>query len=192
MTHDLDRSKVLQKLLGTLTSYREMVDRLFSESLLEPKDWRAYFSDLLISVSQLHLGCLIFVHNSYGFEAGSSFISTDRLPKIDISREQSFRSKLRAYLESRIFWDDFHPEDASLMPIELRTAQDYLDNLSLHLPEIYEESLRIEGYVNVFRESSSGLVFTSVIVGLQHISRNHIAFVQPTLEWISNEDLWEK
>jgi hypothetical protein len=61
----------LEKLQSDLTSYREVMDRIFSAALSNSKDWQQYFFDLLICASQLHLDYLLVMKQVPELEATS-------------------------------------------------------------------------------------------------------------------------
>jgi hypothetical protein len=69
--------------------------------------------------------------------------------------------------------------------------EDYLNVFLLHLPEIYEETLRIEALVKAFRKNLDKAVLTRLEVSLEHMARNHISFVRFALEWAADESSWE-
>jgi len=60
----------------------------------------------------------------------------------------------------------------------------------LHLPEIYEETVFLEECANILSEQRSRKIAVAMMIGLQHMGRNHISFLQPALDWLSDEEYW--
>jgi hypothetical protein len=60
----------------------------------------------------------------------------------------------------------------------------------LHLAEVYEETFRIESCVRSFLKNRNDAVMAHLVVGLEHMGRNHISFVQQALEWAANDLSW--
>jgi hypothetical protein len=181
----------LRKLRRDLITYRETVDLIFSLPSSEPEVWRRAFFDILICASQLYLDYLIVMRDSSSFDKISFEDSRQDILQADIKREQELRKRLREALESCPPWNRFSPEHAFSNATGLRTSQDYINNFALHLPEIYEETFRVEGCVESFLASPDNSVLVDMIVGLQHMGRNHISLLQPALQWVTEEHLWD-
>lgn len=112
--------------------------------------------------------------------------------QMDTLREKSLRENLLQRLESSTCWSRcFKPENSFSELTGLRSRQDYIDKLTLHLPEIYEESFRVEACTKDFLARREGSTLAQLAVGLQHRGRNHISFVLQALEWVADEDSWE-
>lgn len=182
----------LEKLQLDLVSYREAVDKVFSSALTKPTDWQQCFREILICASQLYLDYLLVMKNLPGMEAVSSKGDGSRV-RVDTLREKALRERLQQKLESSTCWGHhFKPENSFSELTGLRSRRDYTDRLTLHLPEIYEESFRVEACAKDFSASHDGSVLAQLAVGLQHLGRNHISFVLQALEWVADEDSWEE
>jgi hypothetical protein len=182
----------VEKLPSDLASYRKTIDQIFSATFTSPRDWQRYFFEVLICVSQLYLDYLVVMKESPTFETISSEAFRLDIVRADISRETTFREKFRAQLESSPHWTHFKGENAFSKLTGLQTLQDYIDTFALHLPEIYEESFRVEYLSTTFLTSQNDAPLAQLIVGLQHMGRNHISFVQQALEWAADEYSWDE
>lgn len=182
----------LDKLQTDLIGYRQAVDQIFSPALTTPKSWQECISEILISASQLYLDYLLVMKNLPAMEAVSSKGDGGRV-RVDTLREKALRERLQQKLESSTCWDrHFKPENSFSELTGLRSRRDYTDRLTLHLPEIYEESFRVEACAKDFLASHDGSTLAQLVVGLQHLGRNHISFVLQALEWVADEDSWEE
>lgn len=182
----------LEKLQLDLVSYREAVDKVFSSALAKPTDWHECFREILICASQLYLDYLLVMKNLPAMEAVSSAGDGGRV-RVDTLREKTLREKLQQKLESSTCWvHHFKPENSFSELTGLRSRRDYANKLTLHLPEIYEESFRVEACAKDFSASHDGSALAQLVVGLQHLGRNHISFVLQALEWVADEDSWEE
>jgi hypothetical protein len=155
------------KLLTGLLGYRDAVDQIFSLQLAEPESWRLAFLNILICTSQLYLDYLIVMRDSAVFESLSSANSREDFPGIDIKRERALREQLQEHLELRLPWIRFSAGDGLSELSGLKAPQDYINSLGLHLPEIYEETFRVESCLTrlIAKPTDSG--FACLIVGLQ-------------------------
>lgn len=182
----------LEKLQLDLVSYREAVDKIFSSALTKPTDWQQCFREILICASQLYLDYLLVMKNLPAMEAVSAEGDGGRV-RVDTLREKTLREKLQQRLESSASWvHHFKPENSFSELTGLRSRRDYTDKFTLHLPEIYEESFRVEACTKDFMATHDGSALAQLVVGLQHLGRNHISFVLQALEWAADEDSWEE
>jgi hypothetical protein len=182
----------LTKLKSNLAAYRKTVDTIFSEPPSNSDDLREYFREVLIAVSRLYLDYLFLTKKSSTFETVSSRMSRRGLPKTDIHREQAFRQRFRDRLETCTLWVDFIPENPFSEDTGLHTLQDYINRFTLHLPEIYEETFRVEECTKRFLVTPEDVLLTEMLLGMEHMGRNHINFVQQALEWVTAEISWSE
>ena len=183
-------NSLLEKLQLDLVSYRAAVDKVFSLAIAKPADWQQGLREILICASQLYLDYLLVIKNLPAMEAISSNDDSG-LIRADTLREKILREKLQQTLESSTCWNhDFKPENSFSELTGLWSRRDYTDKLTLHLPEIYEESFRVEACTKDFLASHDGSALAQLVVGLQHLGRNHIGFVLQALEWAADEDSW--
>ena len=181
----------LEKLQLDLVGYREAVDRIFSVTSTTPADWRQRFFEILICTSQLYLDYLLVVRDLPALEAISSKSGSSSHVRVDTIREKNLRGKLTQELESSPCWSHFKPDNPFSEFTGLRNLHDYIGKFTLHLPEIYEETFRVEICSKDFLASHDSSVLAQLTVGLQHLGRNHISFVLQALEWAADEDSWE-
>jgi len=130
------------------------------------------------------------VKDAPAYEIRQTKISRQKLPAADIHREKDLRERFHRALESSPHWKYFVPENPFSDHTGLRTLDDYLNGFKHHLPEIYEETFRIESCIKIFLENRSDAVLAHLLVSLQHMGRNHISFVQQTLEWAAEDISW--
>jgi|UPI00037BBCC4 hypothetical protein len=182
-------SEQLDKLVEHLTNYRATMDRLFSGDSVTPCECRRYFFDLLVSVANLYANTISAAEELRVSSTPSHAPKTDQDAKIESIAEDALRRRFRERLQS-FPWSSFEAENAFSVFTGLNTTEDYLRRFSLHLPEIYTESLRLEQDVHAFAKYSDGRSRADLLVGLQHVSRNHISFVIQALEWAADLDSW--
>lgn len=182
----------LKKLQLDLVSYREAVDEIFSLSPATPRAWQQRLFEILVCTSQLYLDYLLVVRNLPALDAVSSKGSSSDLVRADVLRERNLREKLKHELESSPPWNHFRPENSFSEFTGLRSLQDYMDQFTLHLPEIYEETFRAEVCTKDFLANRNAFALAQLVVALQHLARNHIGFVLQALEWALDEGSWEE
>jgi hypothetical protein len=182
----------LEKLLSDLVSYREAVDQIFSPAHRTHRGWQQCFLDILICTSQLYLDYLLVTKSLHALEADASESGRADVVSANIAHEMRLRAELRNKLTSSSTWLGFTPENSFSDLTGLHELQDYVNNLTLHLPEIYEETFRIEICTKDFLTSHNNSVLAQLAISLQHIGRNHISFVLQVLEWVADEDSWDE
>ncbi len=155
-------SNQLERLQSDSVSYREAVDKIFSEAPLDLRAWQSYFFEVLICASQLYLDYLLVTRELPALEAVSKASTYDRV-ETDIRRESTLRKKLREKLESSLHWEHFSPENPFSEDTGLRTLQNYIDSFAHHLPEIYEESFRVEYCAKSFLNNQNGSALAQMI-----------------------------
>jgi hypothetical protein len=112
------------------------------------------------------------------------------IDRASINRETVLRRQFRKQLESLNCWSYFEPDNAFSEHTGLHTLQDYINNFALHLPEIYEETFRVEKCARNFRENQNDSDLADLIIGLEHLGRHHISFAHLALEWAADESSW--
>jgi hypothetical protein len=182
----------LKKLQIDLIGYREAVDHIFS-SAPNPKSWQECFFEILLRTSQLYVDYLLVMKTLPALEAVSSKGGSNGQGRANILREENLRENLQRELESSPCWTHhFKPQNPFSELTGLRSRRDYIDRITLHLPEVYEETFRVEECTKEFLETHNGTALAHLVIGLQHLGRNHISFVLQALEWAANEDSWEE
>jgi hypothetical protein len=181
----------LENLQLDLVSYRKAVDRIFLPALTTPREWQQCLFEILVCTSQVYLDYLLVAKNLPALEAISLKGKSYQL-RADSLREQNLREKLKRELESSPSWNQFQPANPFSDSTGLRSLHDYFNSLTLHLPEIYEETFRAEGLAKSFLANRSDATLAQLTVSLQHLGRNHCSFVLQALQWASDEGGWPK
>jgi hypothetical protein len=180
----------LDELVPNLVRFRETTDRIFSKPPKNPAELRRYFFDMLVCTSQLYLDYLFVLKDSPSYEANRTEAHGQKLIGANNQREIELRKRFQRALASSPHWKHFVPENPFSDETGLRTLDDYLHRFSHHLPEIYEETFRIESYIKIFLENRSEEALAGLLVGLLHMGRHHISFVQQALEWAADDISW--
>jgi hypothetical protein len=188
----MERDTKIEGLISNLKAYRSAMDRLFSLPLARPSDCRKYFLNLLICVTRLYLDVLVL---SNELSKGSVPRRTTALRRpepisVDADRFMKLREHFRERLDSLQCWEYFQPEIPFSELTGLRTRSDYLNSFTLHLPEIYEETVRAEKYAQAVLGTRGTIRTSELMVSLQHLGHNHISFVLPSLQWAADEMTW--
>ena len=163
---------------------------MFFEDLSTPNTLQSICSQIQIRATELQLDR----HQILGLIPKmrlSSKAAPPVEPKRDVHREQELRSRLKQRLEELPVWNQFRSENPLAAIVGLNTAKDYIQSLGLHLPEIYEETVFLEKCANILLEQRSRKIALAMMIGLQHMGRNHITFLQPALDWLSDEEYWD-
>ena len=148
---------------------------------------RVFFFKLLVCVSRLYLDYLLLVGELSKLHAQRG--STSNLIHADVAKEGLLRDHFTERLQSLPCWAHFHPKIPFSELTGLRTLADYMNSFTLHLPEIYEETLQAEQYAKRLL-ADSGDSGDYLTVSLEHLGRNHISFVLQALQWAADENTW--
>lgn len=174
--------------------YRAAVDRIFSTPSPAPRVWRRIFHKILSASIRLYLAYLTL-------EAGKSKLFrasrkcglvalVARDSDASFRRETNLRARMRDRLESAFPWGCFLTENAFSRNTGLWERRDFIERFSLHLPEIYEETIMTEGHTRAFLSSGSQQALSDLMVGMEHLAINHVSFVLQALQWVAGESDW--
>jgi hypothetical protein len=180
----------LQKMLGDFAGYREAVGHVLAERSQSVERWRILLEALQLSTATLYLDYLQVTRPL----ADLNLPSRKRFRKKPINSaddQHALRARFREHLESTVPWQNFRSGNPFSSITNLRSKEDYLQVLALHVPEIYQETLVLEPAVSRFLQEETANDQAMLIVGLQHLGRNHISFLLPALEWITDESSWD-
>jgi|GEM_PF-5387414 len=182
----------LEKLQVDLGSYRKAVDEIFSSALTTSKGWQVCFSGILICTARLYLDYLLVMKGMHELESLVSRSGDGREAQTGSVREMKLRAELKRRLESSNGWPGFIPQNSFSNLTGFRTLRDYADSFTLHLPEIYEETFRVEACTKSFLADHNGAALAQLSIGLQHLGKNHASFVLQPLEWAADEGSWDE
>jgi hypothetical protein len=185
-----EMNPLLKRLDKHLTAYRTAIDRLCADRCPSVPDRLRCFAKVQVEVSRLYLDYRLFMQDRSKLEAVATRVRGARHLQW-LRHEFDLRKQMEQTLEAWPHWASFEPENAFSQYTGLRTISDYIRSFALHLPEIYEESIRLQKAVAGFLSNRSSQRLVEIELGLQHMGRNHIPFVQSALEWIAAEEQWK-
>jgi hypothetical protein len=186
-------SEYLTVLLSDLRNYRSSLNRLFSRKLTLPRHCAGFFFKVLASTSRLYGDFLTLREMEPKIPA--------RAPAENCRAMGTFRSAMRVEfkirerfsrrVESLPCWSSFHARNAFADENRLRTRADYIERLVLHLPEIYGETIGLEGIVQGVIDDGefSDAALAGLLVGLEHVA-HHASYCRHALEILSSEYSW--
>ena len=181
----------LAALDADLRQYQVDFYRVFSLKLTLPRHCANYFLDILTDTSRLYADNLqlrrfepSFHKTIFGGEGHGipSKPSRGSIPGCLI------RERFGREIESLPRWSDFSPNNEYFEENGLRTLVDYTNQLILHLPEIYGETLDLRSCVKSLL-GQGGVTLEDLSVGLEHAA-HHASYCRHTLEILSCEMNW--
>ncbi|MGH9481198.1 MAG: hypothetical protein ACRD1L_03815 [Terriglobales bacterium] len=185
----------LERLQGDAAGFRAAVNKIFSSRPTTPSGWQRRLMEILVCGAGLYLHYLVVQQNSSalwavsrdrgnGRRRGRTDAERARRRRTDAEREKLIRHKLQRTLETSTYWSQHFNEENPLAESQgLRLPRDYVESLWIHLPEIYGETIEIAAHAKEFLSSRDKAALADLLVGLQHLGRNHFVFVLPALEW---------
>jgi hypothetical protein len=181
----------IKTLESDLSTFRGALDRLLSINIAAPKHFQGCFLELAICASRLYLDYLLVIRVFEDLESISTEARAVDFVSSDLLNENLLRTEVRRKLESSVFSNQFRAHDAFHDGTGLNDVKDYVGAFALHLPEVYQESLRAQVYASAFVATASSFALAQLFISLQHLARNHVGFVLQALERASDEDNWE-
>ena len=178
---------ILEQLEVDLISYRDAFTHRPSQ-LASASEVRHYFHDVLIQTSKLYLDMLLIERDEDLLAAKLRDTSLFPLPSDGLERVT--RDEFQLSLRSWAAWAHFQPEHAFSAQLRLTTLQEYFDSFTLHLPEIFAETANAEARLHSVFNDQSAAAFTDLLIRIQHVGRNHISFVQHSLQYAADESCW--
>jgi hypothetical protein len=198
MIANVNRPTVKRLLAGLkvdLRQYQMQINRLFTQKLTRPRDCSRCFFDILVSASRLYLDYLLLRELEAHIYAEDPrpkrrpIVPYSYSPRAGTAKEESMRAKFRSRVESLKCWGRFQPESEFADDNHLRSLEDYINTLELHLPEIYGETFNMELSLKRFVEEKDFAAVADLIVGLAHIA-HHVSYCHYALEILSEDRRW--
>jgi hypothetical protein len=180
----------LSRLDADLDLYNRTLLRIFSIKLTKNHDCVRYFGDLLLATSKLYLYHLTLKDLTKVCREANSDTEFTRHSGKEV--EIPMRKRLTTRLETLLCPPRFVPYNAFADENQLRRIQDFQNNLRLHLPEIYGESVSLLHLVRQLRAARawSRQAVIELLVGLDHLAF-HASYVRHAREIVSAEISWE-
>jgi|HubBroStandDraft_6_1064221.scaffolds.fasta_scaffold900423_2 hypothetical protein len=184
-------ASTLNRFNAHCAAYRSSVDRILCDDLSEACAFQRICRQIQLNATELqvdrHLILDLISRMRLALKSGPSL-----QPKQDVRREHDLRERLKRVVESLPVWSQFNWQNPLAKAAGLLSVEDYINSLQLHLPEIYEETLILEERASTLLQTRSRRIATEITIGLQHMGRNHISFLQPALDWLSDEENWDE
>lgn len=187
------RSKLSGLTLHT-AGFRQAVDGIFTRPFQTHTEWLRYFWTILQFASQLYADYVLLTPDLNPVEALDDSPKSpllDAADESDVQTEMILRKRYSSALRGVPFWRDLRPNAPFAEITGLRKADDFIQSLVLHLPEAYVESIRVERWAKELSAGPSAGSLASLIVGLEHMSRNHLLFALPALQFAADETSWD-
>jgi len=174
--------------------FRRGVIRVFSRKLTQPRHCAGYFFELLVATTGLYGHSLKLRELEHSIPLKRAPKSIDGIHRnSDAAREMSMRRRFRERIES-LPWSTFDPS-CNVFSEEnlLRTQADYINSLSLHLPDIYGEAYETDRCLRQILSDGgfTGATLAQLLVSLQHAA-HHASYGRHTLEILSDETNWRR
>ncbi len=170
----------LKRLHADLGNYRRTLDWVISLPQPSPDECRNCCFQLLRDLSKIHSSALDVLEMLYRYEVPNARAKGEFV-RSDIQREAELRTRLRDRLRSWTCWESLVAERSWASVAGLASIEDFVECLSLHLPEIHEETLRIERYLELLSVKPTGRSVAGLTTALDHVVFHHLCFVFPAL-----------
>ncbi len=181
---------ILGQLIQDCSAYREAVDEMLSIDSESAEEWRRCLLKILICGTKLQMDRLILVQKAQEVTRLRINSKTPIDLKHDVKREKETRRRVEQCLKAASVWNTFRGDNPLARLHNLRSVDDYHTSFRLHLPEIYEETFYLEKAAALFIAEPSQTILVLLFIALDHMGHNHFNFVQPALDWASDEDWW--
>lgn len=168
--------------------FRRVADQLFTLDVTSCDAIRSHFLKLLLSTSQLYMDCIQFTVELPSLYANSFGGACKHIAESQLQRERDYRERYRRIVES-LPWQHFRRHEMYTL-LGLNSAEKYQTNLSLHIPEMYEESFRVETYAGRLSRSTPKSSLSELEVNFSHLADNHAVFALPALKGMSEDVCW--
>lgn len=186
-------TNLLQRMCTDTLMFRQSVNSVLSDQSRDPMVFRDCMYEIWVAASRLYLDH-VELHkcdmDDINARIGTSDITIAKEIENPADAEDDIRTRLRAHLEQLPIWGRYDPRYAIPVSRGLKNKEDYMDALARHLPEIYAETLRLEDCAHRLLVHPSEAVLSRAIVSAEHLGRNHISFLLPALEWLTEDDAW--
>ncbi len=186
----------LSDLDSDMRQYQIGVNRIFVRKFTLPRHYATYFLEVLAETSRLYLDNLTLRKLEPRVPAKLASRAADKRsirakPSAGAVIETTLRKRLTKRIESLPGWSEFHPRNEFVTENFLKTPADYMNRLTLHLPEIYGETVNLNNCVRGLLDKGPfpDCYLAELEVGLEHVA-HHASYCRHTLEILSDEDNW--
>lgn len=172
--------------------FRQAFDRIFVSPCQTGEECLNYFGSVLLFASQLYADYVSLTFDLARLEVPEAPVQVSRADRAATfpNREGDLRNRCSAVLRAMPCWGELDSNAPFGKITGLQSPADYIERLALHLPEIYEESIRVEGWANGLGAGSAATTLGPLVVGLEHMGRNHLLFALPALQFAADETSW--
>ena len=171
-----------------LRQYRASADVLFERKIRTAGETQHYLFALLLSATRVYLDFLLVLEALPSLYSSSDRKTKTKPVRSDASREMAYRERYTTSL-SELPLHKFKPSGLAELTFKW-VHEDYFSALCLHVPEIYEETLRLEAYLVRFQADVSEKDLTHFEIAFRHLSENHCTFLLPVLQDLVMEGNW--
>ncbi len=175
--------------INDLQQYRRVADKAFSRRLATPKSCRRYFFDLLIAATTVYQDFLLTMAVLPGLYRQSDRKAESQQFTSSNSREAAYRQRYTTALHT-IPFVDFTPSGLAKLSFGWE-REDYTQALGLHVPEIYEETFRLELRLGRLAAGLTRRDLTHLEVEFCHLAENHCTFLLPVLQDLAVARNWK-
>ncbi len=172
------------------SGFRRAVDGIFTQRFQSHEDWLEYFWTVLQFASQLYTDYALLTPDLNQVEAPDIEEQSPLSDEDGVPSEAHLRERYDSVLRGMPFWKELKPNAPFGDVTGLRTPDDFIQRLVLHLPEAYVESVHVEHWASELSAGPAATPLGSLIVGLEHMSRNHLLFALPALQFAADETTW--
>ena len=189
--------EILKQMSANMDRYDRSLKRIFSRKLTKQWHCRRYFLEILDVLSQIYANSTsLKILEPKLFKIVNTSIKNSESPMGDrdqvYAKEQAMRTMLEQRLKTLPCLASFKPHNAFADYNQLRTRTDCIENIGVHLPEIYGETLGLRHYISESMASPAHLRdgLEAFFVGMDHMVKHHVSYCLHALEILSHEIHW--
>jgi len=171
-----------------LREYRASADVLFERKITTEDEAREYFFHLLLCATRVYLDFLLVLDALPVLYATAGRKTKTESVQSDVTREMAYRRRYTTSLSELPFYK-FKPSGLAELTFKW-VHEDYFNSLCLHVPEIYEETFRLETYLASFQTGARQTELTKLEIAFRHVAENHCTFLLTVLQDLVIEGNW--
>jgi hypothetical protein len=187
--------KTMKAQVEKLAQYRRTVDALFDLSEPSANELRTCFSRIWWAATELYAELarwVLAVDSNQSLDVNLEELElNESSAQLCVRQEIDQRNRLRALLQSFNAWNYMCKHSMAELA-SFNSSEDYINSLTLHLPEIYYETLQIEEEIAELIRDGESFPDVVIDISIKHALQNHLSFVLPALLWLSELTSWSE
>jgi len=168
-----------------LKAYRASVDVILNRDHRTASFWRSDLRAVHYWTARLYFDYVALARTLPSMESQPRRRRRRRIRLLSVARQTAMMRRMGEILNASSDWGSDEP-NPMLEPLGICTRNDCAVQLSMHLPEMYEEAILTQASMEEFLANQDPGALVSCAIGMMHLASHHAVMIMPVLEWVAD------